>query len=385
MTTRYQVRLYDTTGTLVDVLDDDGGFLSLHWADEQNGRGSWRCVISDENATRRAKFALNSIVEIRRAIPEWGLAWYTPFVGIYRRPTRYYEQDDRRVFTARGYSLNEFLRWRWIYWYAGSSGAEKSGYADDVMKEYVYENLGAGATLAAGRVKASGVMSGVTVQADASAAGVWDGSRAWKNLLSVLQDIGDQESVDFKLVWGGAGTAAFEFQTAYPRWGDDRSNVGLVGSTGLNGAGNRPVVFDVLEGTMALPSLDYDRSDEVNRVLALGQGRNADRETELREDTGLQADADWNVIEAIAEAPQETTASGRQAAGDAKLAEHKPKKRLDFDVLQTETLHFGKHYFVGDKLTARFVDVEDQVDVRGCSAAFDDGKEKLTFTLKEAA
>lgn len=378
MAFRWKVRLRNTDGDLLNELVDDGDFASLYIQRTVSGRGYFQLQLMSGDA-RRALFDLDLICEFWRSNAAWGLDWYREFTGIYRTKDRQHPESDLDVFIPYGFSPDEFLWRRIVAFYAGTAGASKSDYADDVMKEYVYENLGAGALQSLGRYE-DGVLSVLSVQADAGDGPNWAGSRAWQDLSKVIDDIHKASGVDWAIVQ--TGDNAFQFQTYYPQMGTDRTTQGLSG--GLNGAGEVPVVFSLGAGTMRAPGLTLNRSNEVNRVYALGAGQQGDRDIGFAEDTGLQADSDWNLREGTVQSNQESgTALDDTAA--RKLAELAPKEELRFQVVQQPSHHYGTHYFLGDLVTAVY---EDSFDFKIAGVSFtvgagQDAVEKFAVVLEE--
>jgi hypothetical protein len=168
-----------------------------------------------------------------------------------------------------------------------------------------------------------------------------------------LQGIALATEVDFDIV--GVGDALYEFQVYDGQRGLDRTIEGLSLATGLNAAGNAPVVFALGRGNMAVPALSHNRSEEQNAFYVLGQGVEDERVVVVREDTDAQAISPWNRIEHTVSATQETETEGLNAVGDAELQLRAGSRdTLDFTVLQIPDTYYGKDYHWGDRVTAEY-------------------------------
>jgi hypothetical protein len=118
-------------------------------------------------------------------------------------------------------------------------------------------------------------------------------------------------------------------------------------------AGRGQVLFDADAGTLADWALDYDYAEEVNYVYALGQGDESNRNVQQRYDAARYKASYWGRCEGIAEARMLETDAGVQAAGDAALAEGRPRARLVGTPVSRLGQEYGRDYDVGDKVLAR--------------------------------
>ena len=130
-----------------------------------------------------------------------------------------------------GPDFNDLLRRRIVAYKTGTSQAKKSDNADDMMKEYVYENLGAGAALAR-RLNAG---LGFEIAADEGAGPALEYSATFGNLFEVLKEISDRSAelgtrVYFSVVPVVRGASIIpRFETRVSQWGRDLSAALRVG------------------------------------------------------------------------------------------------------------------------------------------------------------
>lgn len=350
MGARYKIRLKDTTGTLVAELDQ---FIRLIYKKQVNKSGYYALWMSGDD-DRIDLFTLDTPIEIWRAIPEEGVDWYLDFEALHRTPVRQKVKTGAPLFTSYGRGYNDLLSRRHILYNPDSAFTQKSGAGETIMKEYVDENIGPSATFPP-RLFASGVIPGFTVQADGAAGNTWSGGRAYKNLLTVCQEIANETGVDFQVV--GTGDYLWEFRAFDEQLGIDSSILNLDITTGLNGAGNPPVIFSVVRGNMGIPIYSESRNDEVNTLMVLGKGQGTDRERVQVVNADV-ADSPINRREGVRNSTANSGAAELTSYGEATLPTLAKQESFVFNVIQVPSTLYGRDYNLGDLITARFDDIE---------------------------
>jgi len=377
MSARYKIHLKNQSGDLVAIFDD---FTSLTIGHRINSIDTCSFAIDDDDS-RIDLFETDGQIEVYRSYPEFGVDWYLEFEGFHRTFSRQHFEDGNRYFTSNARGYNDLLRRRIVAYYAGTDQASKSGAGETVMKEFVDENCGPSAT-SPPRIS-DGVITGLTIEADAAQGDSWAGSKAYINILDVCQDIANNSGLDFKV--RGNGAAQFVFRVYSGQLGDDRSVTGLDSSTGLNGAGNAPVIFTLNRGNMGMPVFSQKRMNERNYCYVLGQGQQSDREIVVREDTDTTDDSPWNKIEFTRDARNYSTTVSYQNAGDAALVENQFEETFSFEPLQIESTLYGRDYFFGDIITARYAGFERNKKFIGMDIMVNntqaDSPEKISVTL----
>lgn len=344
----YKVRLKNQAGALLAEFD---GWRSLSFSHIINSPGSCRLEI-DATDSRAALFELDGQIEVWRRNQDVGLDWYIEWEGFHRTQNDLVQQNDNESFVSYALGYLTLLNRRHIMYSAGTVQTDKSGAGETVIKEFVDENAGPAALSANGRLgSVDANISGLTIEADLGNGSNWDGARAYKNLLTVAAEIAVETGVDIEVV--AIGTATYEFRV-FDGQRADRSITGLDTMTGLNAAGNPPVIFSLGFGNMALPLFSINRSTEANAVYVLGQGTEAARTVVLRQDLAAIANSPINRIEIIKNATQEDSTAGLDSVGDEALVENQKKETLRFNALQIEGTFYGKDYFWGDLITARY-------------------------------
>lgn len=366
MSHQYQVRVYNTAGVQVALLVD---WTSLHLEKRVNQIYNHTLVLPYNQALVDL-FTQDALVEVRRRDPSFGLDnWYTEYIGLHITPQDTTSNEGRQLFTSYGRGLADLLHRRTIRYYAGSAYSTKSGFAETVMKQYVRENAGSLAVVPPRLT--DGVTTGLIVAPNLGTGPVWSGSAAWKNLLSILQEIAAATGVDYDVTWNG--TNGFTFTTYYPQLGTSHT----VSDT-------NPVIFELFRGNMGNPSYVKSRTEEVNDILVLGQGQEDARAVRQRT-TAATADSIWNRREGIADDRQDSLTASLDAYGDAKLEELQAREELTFDLIQTASSVYGLHYNLGDIVTAKYRNIQVNKKVIGVTIHVAAGKEDINIELGDIA
>ncbi len=374
MATRYQIRLKNLAGAQVGLITD---WRTLIYTKRVNSVDDFTLVIDGE-LPLVDDFVLDGQIEIlRRDIASSPpIPSTVDFEGFHRTTVRETNVDGLSTFTSRGAGYDDLLRRRAILYRASTVQADKSGVGETVMKEYVDENAGPGAT-APPRLFA-GVNTGFTIQADGAAGTAWEGERSFRPLIAVLREIAEATDVDFKVI--GTGPAAFQFTAQARPLGIDRSQTGIDPATGLNAAGNAPLVFALGFGNMGQPVYALQRIAEVNAVIVLGQGSATNRVVEERTSAAVSAST-WNRVESVQNANQEALIAGLDVFGDAILAKLQAKEDFNFEVIQTNAARYGRDYFLGDLVTSRYKDIERTKQIISVTVSVVEGNETITVEL----
>jgi hypothetical protein len=361
MAVAYEISIRDYTGTEIALLTSGKNMIwrSLYFTHIENAPGVCRLEI-DGDSDLAADLLLDYQIVVTRSDLAIGLAPYVEWEGfiVTLNPDTDSHGDSR--LTIYGSSYLDLIRRRAIWHYAGSSGSDKSGVGETVIKEFVNENAGPGATTPP-RILQSGVTPGLTMQADGGLGGAWEGSRSYRNVLDVIREIATATGLAYDVI--GTGAATFEFRVYEGQRGVDRTNTGLDTTTGLNAAGNAPVIFALDSGNMTEPTFTESHSDEINAVLVLGQNREDDRDVVAVIDAAAIAASPWARRETTRNASGET-AAGLQSVGEQLIAESIAQERLNFKILQLPSIAYGlpavdadsitQFYWFGDLITARY-------------------------------
>lgn len=346
MAVEYRVDLRDLTGATVAQFKQ---FMALEFNSKWCDKGNYQFTISAYDARFRL-FQPDFLVDVWMRDPEESIPWRVVFTGIHKTAVKALAPDGSRAFSSYGPCVNELIDKETILWPAGSSQAQKSGLVSTVMTEFIRENIGPGALAASGRDLDGGV-SGLILGVDPLVGPVWDGARARKPLLAVMRDLAAYAAqagndVDFRIVAGAGYTWRFECG----KLGADRTTIGLDPSTGLNAAGNVPVVFSEARGNILSYTRSLSRYNTATSVVALGRGLNDRRETAIAENPLDVAVSPIARRTRTASATNQTGA-GLQAVAEARLHELAPGEKFDFTPRKSGQI-LWRDYWLGDYITA---------------------------------
>jgi hypothetical protein len=401
---QYLVRVKDQTGTKVCEfvgrgrrVSTPGGMEGFSYQKKVRASGAFTLQINaDDDRVQYLDLdnagTLDSIIEFWRkdvvddlAYQNWlaGLpayrkdatlpGWYRDFEGFLRDMEFVQGEGGVETFTARGQGLNGMLMAEPILYAAESAYTDKAGPVETVLKEFVNENIGPGATNPP-RFR-DGVMPGLTIQADGATGAVWIGARMGKNLLDVAQELagygGGLGQGDYMIVETGA--VAFEFQWSAGQWGLDK--------TRLNGV-RPPVVFSPSRHNATNLRYRYDRLNEVNTVDALGVGKAGDR-VYANVASGTEADSPWNRRAVMREDTSQWVTAILEDDARQTLAAQRLKREMSFDMIQFPT-RYGVNWEVGDLVTVQYRGREVNQKIVGVTIALgNDGAETIKPELED--
>lgn len=387
----YEILVYDPNNSWnqIALLMDNQGFGSFSFTETINGRGNYSLHLPGfEKSTIQGQLTPDLLFRFRRKLVakngELIKDWYDVFWGFHRTPTYQLDNTGSWYVKSFGYGPTELLARRKIAYYAGSSETAKSGAGETVMKAYVDENIGPSALVSNGRLEVDGAMSGFSIAADNGGGDSWDGAAAFDTLLDALIKIQKSTGVDFAVSVTSPGN--WEFDARAKPWGVDRSTDGL-GSTGLNGAGNTPVVFSTEDRTLTEVSYSQSRTEEENTIFILGQGKESNREIALVENTTWQAASPINQREGSKNATGDGqfNAFKNSSEGESLLDKRGPQDTLSFRMVQSPNRRWGVDYFIGDLVQIRIPELgfDFTVQVLEVSATFDDKMERIDHEVRQ--
>jgi len=265
-----------------------------------------------------------------------------------RNTKRTYVEGEYRLMLS-GPDYNEILDRRIVAYPANSAEAKKSDYADDMMKELVYENLGAGATDTDRDYSAY-----LSIQSDLSAGTSARKGCAWAGLFPTLREIyeNSQTAADTATFFGvvplGEGYA-MEFRTKAAQWGQDHRH-----PNGVDGA----VVFSINRGNMDDVVQSYESDTEATYIYGLGEGQRENRIQLYASDATRIANSVINRRERAYENSGLPDTADLQQEANAKLHEMEPTEAFSFSPKSIEGCQLGIHWDYGDRVTV--VDLDNQ-------------------------
>lgn len=334
MPAEHYLRLSSAAGVKRAEISD---FLSLAYTARVNAPGVAVFTLAPEHRAI-ALLELDAQVEVWARNLDDGIGWQRAFAAFYRTPDYAVDATNDEVFTATCPGQMHLLSRRIVAYPANTPGKSTlpATPAETIMRTIVATNCTALATVGNGRLR-DGAIAGISVEADQGRGTVLPWSGPGKVVLSELQSLG-QSGVgggDFDLVKTGAQSWIFRF---YP---------GQRGTDRTRGAG--AVIFARERGNMGQPHYIRDRVEEKTVAIVAGAGEENARAFLVR--TGHDYSA-ANDIEVFVDARNSPAALA--TAGDSALNGTRARDVLTFDVIQTPSCTYGKHYFLGDLAVATY-------------------------------
>lgn len=375
MRPRYKVRIKNTSGIL-QAESDKFESIAIHHI--LNAPGYCQLSLQGDHEAIEY-FERDAIIEVWRSVEDLGLDWYREWEGFHRTEVGQTFENGRKNFTSYSKGFADLLQRRIIAYPSGDSHATKEAPAETVMKEFVDENAGPGAT-SPPRIR-DGVTQGLLVDTDAAGGSTWYGARSYRNLLETLQEVSDETNMFFDVV--SFETINFLFKTYDGVRGTDRRHYNIDPNTGLNGAGNEVAVFSLPLGNVEEIVLSHNADDQITAVFALGQGEEDARSVVYVTNNDAIDESPWNLRELARNATSEATEDGLTAVANAELEKRGAITTFNFAVQQTEGYFYGRHYYFGDYVTGRYGDFEADKYIIGANITVNEKGEDILISLAD--
>lgn len=369
MTASYEIILTNDFGVPIADLST---FTSLQCSRVANGIGFFEMEMPpsfDQNL-----IMLDRMIQVWRQ-PRGGVKklWQVYFL----RRWNFRTQGSDEYTILRGPDINHLLYRRIVAAFTGSAEAEKTDFADDMMKEVVTESIadGVAPTPDAG----TRVWGDLSIAGDVSLGPTITKSFPFNKLLTVnnqgvlpvLAKAAREEGTEvfFQIVPNAIGQNSinFIFRTYINQPGQDVSD---------------QITFSQDSGNLQNPDLEYDYTEEENYIYAGGQAQESDRNVQQVYDATRYNASQWNRIEGFADARNQSTDNGVIAAGNDKLSDGRPRIRFSGIPLDVESTRFGIEWDFGYKVGAKHRNREFKSIIRAVTLSVNDnGDEDIRARL----
>jgi hypothetical protein len=271
---------------------------------------------------------------------------------------RYIDYGPTSTF-VRAYHATSLLDRRIIAYAAGSSFAQKAAtFADDQIKAFVNENMGASISGASrdGAETQADVSAYLTVQANVSLGASVAKAAARRTLLTVAQELAEASNtagtyLTFEILAPTEGT--LELRTYATQRGVDRRV-----------SSGQPVILSELRGNLKNAHLIFDYTNEVTFAVAGGQGEGTLRLIATTADTVRMGESPFGRIERFYDMSNVNDSTTLQDDADAGVRNGRPVILFTGDLTETFGETRGITYDLGDILTAEHPRTQQQFDVR---------------------
>jgi hypothetical protein len=332
----YEVWLCQPDGTHLASLDRAQAFEYTNVANDV-GRFSvslpWDFDLTLLQKDQRVNF-------IRKAI---GGTLVKDFTGLVTKIEHDDDQSGQILTVISGPSLNGLVTRRICAAAAGHWASKLDAVpADDALKALMRRNFGE--TAAAARQLDTEYFN---IEANAGAGPAVTRSFAWRAVKDVMKDVCDAaREAGTEVFWQIVSTSihTIEFRTYI---GQPGTNRGLTGTTRLTISKEQGNLKD------AMLTIDYD--NEANYIYCGGQGQADARTIKTAEDVTRSGASLFARSEDFADARQDETDNGVQAAADAALIAGRPLIRFSGEIVDQPGTRYGLNWFWGDRVSAYYV------------------------------
>lgn len=337
--TTYSVYLDDQFGTR---LADASGFTSLKYTRVVNGIGNLILELPNDDLL---PYIINpdGRIEVWRQLDSGREYLETETVWLIKRVTQKINNKGLYTLTVEADTPTCLLRepGRFINYAEGTSQADKAAApADDQIKAYVRENLGASAT------GARNISAYVSVVGDLSQGVSVAKQAAWRDLLTTCKELADASTQ--------AGTyVAFDIVAPTPSTLEFRTYTGQRGVDHRFPNGLNPIILSVDMGNLGEVELTQDYSDEVTYALAGGKGQGSARLTASSQDVNRQGASPFGYREKFVNATSYDSTTGLSDEAAQEVRNGRPRALFRGRVLDTRDTQYGVHWAWGDYVTAQ--------------------------------
>lgn len=261
---------------------------------------------------------------------------------------------------------------RRVMYPAGSPQASKTGYADDLLKEIVYENLGQGAF---GQYRDASNYLGI--DDSLSLAPSVQKSFAYQGVMSVLQalcELSRQNGTYLAFDMEYDSTNVARFKTFINQRGKDK-----------RWSVNNPdsVILSEAQGNLTAVTNEIDWEEEATAVYAGGQGIEEDREIQVAYNTGRIGYSPWGLIEKFVNATHLSNPASIAYEAQSEIGASVARRRFRARAVQTPSAIFGTHYNFGDYISAYHDGQVFDVRVEAYARKLENGRDEVTVDLED--
>ena len=246
---------------------------------------------------------------------------------------------DNKLYVLTAYSGLDLVRRRYIIYDDGTAEAVKSGLADDIIVDYVGENLGSSA--ASGRAWSSYITvlsspgNGPTIYRAASE----------KNLLDTIQEIAQDAATAGTFVFFDMeydpGSKLFIFKTFTQQRGIDHST------------GQNVVTLSPEFGSLSDVNWENDYSDEVTFAYTSGKGLGGDRNLQSSSDSTRISESPFGRIELMVSGGNSNTNNELISMAQAEVRAGRPRRIIQARIVNRPGTEYGINWGWGDRLKAQ--------------------------------
>lgn len=365
--TQYQVLALDPyQGGVVKVFDG-ASFYELKYNRALNDVGVMAFTVPSTAENRNA-FQLDTFIEVYRTDPNNSPAMLLEDTYLARLFQRYREDNEER-FLVGGYSLNHLLKRRVVDpnedVTAIDGYSRKTGPADLMIRDYVDQQMGVGAS-------AARQFANFSVGAVASIGISLSAALRYDNLYDAMFSLAVSGQVDFEIHRSGGANTVLQ--------------VGQIGSD-KSATTNYPIRpwmgLIPNRGNLQAPNFIIDRQNERTVMLALGQGQGLQRAEAVLTGRGY-LDSPFNRWEITVDANSilKSDDIGLTAVGIGALYPYAPKRSFQCTMQDEGGNQYRVDWDLGDLITTIWDELQADLRVWGVGITVTRDGESITADIR---
>lgn len=274
------------------------------------------------------------------------------------------ETPGKLITTIYGSSAMTILDWPVVDYAPGKLQSWKSGYAGNVIRQLVRENLGSMAT-----DPARDMSTYFTVPADINDGAIVSIEAGWQRLMPTIQDLVNASydlgvPIYFDVVKSSAGQ--LELKTYVGQRGTDRST---------------SVVLSIERKTIINPVLTFDWTNATSRIVVGGTGQELWRVVTQVVNVEQANNTPFGYIKEEFLSSTGTTIPEIQQHGYASLQAKANRVSISGQPSMTGSKLFGRDYFLGDKVAIEFLGNVALVDINAIQISVEGNKETIDIRV----
>jgi len=261
------------------------------------------------------------------------------------------------------------LKRRLVAYESGNVFSEKEGFSEEMMKDFIRDNLGVG-TLDADRSASQYITIDMT---EFNRGGIQIKSAAWAELFSTVSEIAKTSeeligrAMIFDLVYRG------NFNFLFKVWEDYRGNDLRSGI---------PVSEEY--GTLAQPQVLLDFESEKNSIYALSKGTDGDQ-TVINAVAENADSSPFSRKEAKIQAKYQYSDAAVQAEAESALLDQRAQALFSGILQQTKDFRYGVDFNYGDILSAQYLGYTFDVRIKTVNVTVNKSGEQVLCRLEGKA
>jgi hypothetical protein len=364
MTVEYSLKLFDPRGRM--ITDNLTGFSTMELALKVNEVGSLALNLPSQYPLWW--FGRDYRIEVWRSIDE-NPAYLEGDTQFLIRKINLSNSGGSRDLSISAFDLKHLLKRRIVAYDAASVYADKSDYADDMMKEIISENYGLGC-IDGDR----DISDWLDIQADFGLAFPVEKAFSRREVLLVCQEL-------CQMSYENGIYCAFDIVRISPSKCEFRTYINQRGMDHTK-LSPKPLIFGYKYRNFVNDEYLDDGTEEATFIYAGGQGEEASRVIETAQDDERISVSPFGRIEHFIDARNAKLAATVQDEAETELRARLPKHKISGDIADTDACRYGLNYKFGDRTTIETDEASMDAFVNSVQISVSNGAERIKIGME---